>query len=87
MTVAKVVGSVVSTNKNDKLIGCKFMILEPYYSPGKKNRFVAVDNVGAGIGEVVLVTTGSSARTGCGWDNAPIDAAIVGIIDTCSDLE
>lgn len=87
MTIAKVVGSVVSTNKNDKLIGCKFMILEPYYTPGKAGRFVAVDNVGAGIGEVVLVSTGSAARVGCGWENSPVDAAIVGIIDTCSELE
>ena len=87
MTIAKVIGSVVSTNKNDKLIGCKFMIVEPYYKPGRENRFIAVDNVNAGIGEVVLVTTGSSARSGCGWDAAPIDAAIVGIIDSCSELE
>ena len=87
MTIAKVIGSVVSTNKNDKLIGCKFMIVEPYYKPGKENRFIAVDNVNAGIGEVVLIATGSSARIGCGWDGAPIDAAIVGIIDSCSELE
>ena len=87
MTIAKVIGSVVSTNKNDKLIGCKFMIVEPYYKPGKENRFIAVDNVNAGIGEVVLIATGSSARIGCGWDGDPIDAAIVGIIDSCSELE
>ena len=87
MTVAKVVGSVVSTNKNDKLIGCKFMIVEPYYTPGRENRFIAVDSVGAGIGETVLIATGSAARIGNGFHTAPVDAAIVGIIDACCDLE
>ncbi len=87
MIVAKVVGSVVSTNKNEKLIGCKFMIVEPYYEPGREGRFIAVDNVNAGIGELVLVTTGSAARSGCSPERAPIDAAIVGIIDSCSELE
>lgn len=87
MIIAKVVGSVVSTNKNDKLIGSKFMLLEPYYEPGRKKRFIAVDNVNAGIGELVLVATGSAARVGCGWENSPIDAAIVGIVDSCSELE
>ena len=47
---------------------------------------VAVDNVGAGIGETVLVATGSAARIGCGQEEAPIDAAIVGIIDSDIDL-
>ena len=46
-----------------------------------KGKIVAIDNVGAGIGEIVLVATGSSARIGCGQENAPVDAAIVGIVD------
>lgn len=46
-----------------------------------KGRLVAVDNVGAGIGEVVLVAQGSAARIGCGMESAPVDAAIVGIVD------
>ena len=45
------------------------------------DRFVAVDNVGAGIGEIVLVATGSAARIGVGSEKSPIDAAIVGIVD------
>ena len=53
----------------------------------KFQNVTALDNVNAGIGEVVLIATGSSARIGCGWDGAPIDAAIVGIIDSCSELE
>ena len=47
----------------------------------KSGEFVAIDNVGAGIGETVLVATGSAARVGCDLENAPVDAAIVGIVD------
>lgn len=85
MIVGKVVGSLVSTRKNDNLIGSKFMIVEPLEkmqsAHGENSRIVAVDNVGAGIGETVLVATGSAARVGCGMPDAPIDAAIVGIVD------
>lgn len=82
MVIGKIVGSVVSTRKNEKLIGSKFMIVELSENTGKKERIVAVDNVGAGIGECVLVATGSAARIGCDKGAAPIDAAIVGIIDS-----
>lgn len=78
MIIGKVVGSVVSTRKNENLVGSKFMIIEPQQGG---STFVAVDNVGAGIGENVLVATGSAARIGCGMQQSPIDAAIVGIID------
>ena len=81
MIIGKVVGSVVSTRKCDNLVGNKFMIVEPIPSLKVDNRIVAVDKVGAGIGELVLVAQGSAARIGCGDDRAPIDAAIVGIID------
>ena len=81
MIIGKVVGSVVSTRKNENLIGNKFLIVEPTAEMGKVGNIVAIDNVGAGIGEIVLVATGSAARIGCGLDNAPIDAAIVGIVD------
>lgn len=80
MIIGKVVGSVVSTRKNENLVGSKFMIIEPL-GEIKASSFVAVDNVGAGIGERVLVATGSAARVGIGKEAAPIDAAIVGIID------
>jgi ethanolamine utilization protein EutN len=53
----------------------------------KHNRIVAVDNVGAGIGEIVLVATGSAARIGCQMETSPIDAAIVGIVDNGIGLE
>ena len=81
MFVGKVVGSIVSTRKNEKLIGSKFMIVESVMN-GKKETLVAVDNVGAGIGEIVLVATGSAARIGCKLSDAPVDAAIVGIVDS-----
>jgi len=82
MIIGKVVDSIVSTRKNEKLIGNKFLIVEPAPSmSGAGGKIVAVDNVGAGIGEIVLVATGSAARIGCNLDNSPIDAAIVGIVD------
>ncbi len=87
MIIGKVVGSVVSTRKNENLVGSKFMIVEPIPSLKVENRIVAVDNIGAGIGEYVLVVTGSSARYGVGDATAPVDAAIVGIIDDGSNLE
>ena len=88
MIVGKVVGSIVSTRKNDKLIGNKFMIVEPvHHMKTEVNQIVAIDNVGAGIGEYVLVAQGSAARIGCGLETAPVDAAIVGIIDDGAGLE
>lgn len=80
MVVGKVVGSIVSTRKSERLIGNKFMIVEPLeeMSAGR-GRFVAIDNIGAGIGETVLVAMGSAARVG--MENVPVDAAIVGIVD------
>ena len=86
MLIGKVVGSVVSTRKNENLVGNKFMIVETLGGYGEDRRIVAVDNVGAGIGEAVLVATGSAARVGVGQNTAPIDAAIVGIIDDPSSI-
>ncbi len=87
MIIGKVVGSVVSTRKSEKLVGSKFMIIEPLNGmESNEGRFVAVDDVGAGIGEFVLVVKGSAARIGCNLENSPIDAAIVGIIDDCNGL-
>ncbi|NLN81653.1 MAG: EutN/CcmL family microcompartment protein [Clostridiales bacterium] len=80
MIVGKVVGSVVATRKNENLLGNKFMIIEPLDDMGN-GRLVAIDNVGAGIGEMVLVALGSAARIGCKMESSPVDAAIVGIVD------
>ena len=88
MLAGKVVGSVVSTRKNEKLIGSKFMVVEILdQMRAKDQKVIAVDNIGAGIGEYVLVATGSAARIGCGMAEAPVDAAIVGIIDDGTRLE
>lgn len=82
MLIGRVVGSVVSTRKSEKLVGNKFMVVELAEHMGSGgSQLVAIDNIGAGIGEFVLVATGSAARVGCAQADAPIDAAIVGIID------
>ncbi len=77
MIVGKVVGTVVSTRKRQDLVGSKFLIVEPLEGT-HEHKIVAVDDVGAGIGEIVLVVTGSTARWGSG---KPVDALIVGIVD------
>ena len=86
MIIGKVVGSLFSTRKSEKLVGNKFMIVEPVESMRNTgSRLVAIDIIGAGIGEYVLVAQGSAARIGCDMVDAPIDAAIVGIIDEGQD--
>lgn len=86
MIVGKVVGSLFSTRKSEKLVGNKFMIVEPVDDmKGTGERLVAIDIIGAGIGEFVLVATGSAARIGCDMPEAPVDAAIVGIVDEGQD--
>lgn len=88
MIVGKVVGSLVSTRKSDKLIGNKFMVIEPLNKmKSATDQLVAIDNIGAGIGEIVLVAQGSAARIGCDMEHAPVDAAIVGIVDEGIGLE
>ena len=63
------------------------MVIEPLAELGEPNKkIVAIDNVGAGIGETVLVATGSAARIGCDMEDAPVDAAIVGIVDAGTGL-
>ena len=88
MIIGKVTGSIVATRKNEKLVGCKLMIVEIFEKMNNgKSKIIAVDNVGAGIGEVVMVAQGSAARIGCNLDNSPVYAAIVGIVDNGSELE
>lgn len=82
MILAQVKGSLVSTSKNEKLVGYKLMIVQAIENEKLTDRFlVAVDGVGAGIGEKVLVATGSAARLGIANPEAPVDATIVGIVD------
>lgn len=84
MIIGKVLGNVWATRKDEGLNGLKFLVIKPidYYSNGEFPTFVAVDSIGAGIGETVLVVQGSSARVSVGNNNIPVDATIVGIIDT-----
>ena len=83
MLKGKVVGNIVSTNKLDKLIGFKFLEIQLIENQALTDKYiVAVDRtVSAGIGEEVLVTTGSSARVAVGNQDIPVDAAVVGIVD------
>lgn len=82
MIIGKVTGSLFSTRKSEKLVGNKFMIVEPVEKmAGNGESIVAIDIIGAGVGEYVLVAQGSAARIGCNMADAPVDAAIVGIID------
>jgi ethanolamine utilization protein EutN len=90
MFVAKVTGSIVATQKVDSMVGQKLLVVEPYrVDPQDRNRlvttgrtFVAVDTVGAGEGEYVLITQGSSARLTPETKNLPIDTVVVGLVDT-----
>ena len=77
-----VVGNVVSTRKSEALVGSKFMEVEIIENGKNTGKYIiAVDSVGAGIGETVLLTTGSSARLALQNQSAPTDAVIVGIVD------
>ena len=82
MILGKVVGTVVSTRKHTLLVGSKFMRVQYIENNQPVDKYlVAVDHIGAGIGETVLVTTGSAARLAIDKKEAPVDAAIVGIVD------
>jgi ethanolamine utilization protein EutN len=86
MFIAKVIGNVVATQKNAKFRGMKLLLIQPYISKEGKlqisgSSVVAVDSVGAGVGECVLFTQGSSARLTPTTKDAPVDAVIVGIVD------
>ena len=90
MFVAKVTGSVVATQKTPSMVGHKLLIVEPYRIDGENRdrlvttgrTFVAVDTVGAGQDEFVLIVQGSSARLTPETKNLPVDAVIIGIVDT-----
>jgi ethanolamine utilization protein EutN len=90
MILAKVEGSVVATKKNAKMTGSKFLLVRPMvldspnaaeFRPGATT-LVAVDTLGAGENEIVLVVQGSSARLGTESPDSPVDAVVIGIVDT-----
>lgn len=87
MFIAKVIGNVVSTQKSPKFQGMKLLLIQPYINKDHAlqpsgSSVVAVDSVGAGLGECVLFTQGSSARLTPATKEAPVDAVIVGIVDS-----
>ncbi len=94
MFLGRVIGSVVSTKKDDKMSGRKLLLIRPMlidekdpsqFRPGQ-NTLVAVDNLGAGVDELILFAQGSSARQASGLKSMPIDAAVVGIVDAVDVL-
>jgi ethanolamine utilization protein EutN len=94
MFLAKVEGAVVSTKKDPNMVGRKLLLLRPQLVDEKdptkfragSNTIIAVDTVGAGIGELVMFCQGSSARLANGLREAPVDAVIIGIVDVVDVL-
>ena len=84
MIIGRIIGTVVATQKDERLAGKKLLIVKPINLDGtdQSGFVVAVDTVGAGFHERVLVVAGSSARLAEGNKDCPVDSAIVGVIDT-----
>lgn len=92
MFIGRVQGHIVSSAKDKAIVGHKLLMIEPMkigYTDDKADGFeptgraiVALDKVGAGEGQLVLITQGSSARMAQGCGDAPIDAVVVGIVDS-----
>ena len=94
MFLARVEGAVVATKKDPSMSGRKLLLLRPQlvdekdptrFRPGS-NTLVAVDSVGAGVGELVMFCQGSSARLAPNLKDAPVDAVVIGIVDTVDVL-
>ena len=83
MLLARVVGTVVATRKDERLLSTKLLLVRPVDPQGKAEGgyLVAIDTVDAGYGETVLIVSGSSARMASGLKDTPVDAAIIGIVD------
>ena len=89
MFVAKVTGSLVCTHKVDSMIGQRLLVVEPYRLDAEDRKrlvttgrtFVAVDTLGAGEGDLVLIVQGSSARLTAETKNMPIDTLVIGLVD------
>jgi ethanolamine utilization protein EutN len=84
MILGRVVGTVVATRKDERLVGAKLLLVRHIDPRGKDEaaHMVAVDTVDAGLNDRVLVVTGSSARMASGLKDQPVDAAIIGVVDT-----
>ncbi len=89
MYLGKIVGTVVATRKDERLVGHKMLVVQPLaqdLSP-KGDTIVAVDTVGAGIGETIIFTKGTAARNALNKPDSPIDASIVGIVDNIDSYD
>lgn len=89
MYIGKVVGTIVATRKDERLVGCKLMLTQPLNIKQEPvgEALIAVDTVGAGIGEIVIYTRGTAARIGAEKNDAPIDVAIIGIVDEINNYK
>lgn len=87
MIPARLINNVWATRKADSLNGLKFMLAEELSSNGEGRRLIVVDNIGAGIGDRVIIATGGSARKMLGNHDIPVDAVVVGIIDQDCDID
>ena len=83
MMIAKVIGTVVATQKESTLEGLRLLVCQPVNAAGEKagSAVVAADAVGAGVGEMILYATGSSARQTVATQNRPVDAVVMAIVD------
>lgn len=83
MLLARIVGTVVATRKDPRLVGSKMLLARAVDPDGKNagNHLVAIDTVDAGVGDTVLIVSGSSARLAAGMRDMPVDAVVVGVID------
>jgi microcompartment protein CcmK/EutM len=84
MQLARVVGSVVATRKEESMQGIKLLVVRPLDEEGREsgNAIVSADAVGAGPGEIVLIAAGSSARQTLATDKKPVDSVILAIVDS-----
>ena len=84
MILARMVGTVVATRKDERLVSHKLLVAQPIDPDGTAHgrQLVAIDTVDAGVGDTVLIVTGSSARMADDLQEVPVDAAIVGVVDS-----
>ena len=87
MITAKIIDNIWATKKADALRGYKLMLAEVIKGKENGRRIVVVDNISGGVGDRVIVATGSSARKMLGDDSIPVDAAVIGIIDNDCNVE
>ena len=87
MLIGRIIGSITATKKSDALLGHKLLLIRPRANANETTDvLVAIDALGAGVGETVIIATGRAARLAAGREDLPVDAAVIGIVDG-EDLE